>query len=324
MKYTELKNDIAAGDRRIYLLEGDDAYFRSRGEEQIKSAFLELPELNFTSFDGASLKGASLTKLTAAMAAYPFMSQKRIIRAEELYPTEADYEKYLSAAFENCPPSTILMIVNSGAGKGVQLKRKKCVTYIDCSHADEDTVCRWVFGTLKRAGISADVQACRRVAAYCLSDMARVEGEVQKLIALGADTVTEELVDEVVYKDADYKIYEMTDAVAYKNYSKFIDICTELSAGSADRSAVMAALLRYFKNLVIIGSSQAGAAELAKQLKMPEFAVRRSAERARAFGTERLLSLTSALYELSARMRSGRLTPDGAFFCSLAAVLFGQ
>ena len=32
MKYTELKNDIAAGDRRIYLLEGDDAYFRSRGE----------------------------------------------------------------------------------------------------------------------------------------------------------------------------------------------------------------------------------------------------------------------------------------------------
>ena len=206
MKYTELKNDIAAGDRRIYLLEGDDAYFRSRGEEQIKSAFLELPELNFTSFDGASLKGASLTKLTAAMAAYPFMSQKRIIRAEELYPTESDYEKYLSAAFENCPPSTILIIVNSGAGKGVQLKRKKSVTYIDCSHADEDTVCRWVFGTLKRAGISADVQACRRVAAYCLSDMARVEGEVQKLIALGADTVTEQLVDEVVYKDADYKI----------------------------------------------------------------------------------------------------------------------
>ena len=242
MKYTELKNDIAAGDRRIYLLEGDDAYFRSRGEEQIKSAFLELPELNFTSFDGASLKGASLTKLTAAMAAYPFMSQKRIIRAEELYPTESDYEKYLSAAFENCPPSTILMIVNSGAGKGVQLKRKKSVTYIDCSHADEDTVCRWVFGTLKRAGISADVQACRRVAAYCLSDMARVEGEVQKLIALGADSVTEELVDEVVYKDADYRIYEMTDAVAYKNYSKFIDICTELSAGSADRAAVMAAL----------------------------------------------------------------------------------
>ena len=93
---------------------------------------------------------------------------------------------------------------------------------------------------------------------------------------------------------------------------------------SRSQAAVMAALLRYFKNLVIIGSSQAGAAELARQLKMPEFAVRRSAERARAFGTERLLSLTSALYELSARMRSGRLTPDGAFFCSLAAVLFGQ
>ena len=47
MKYTELKNDIAQGDRRIYLFEGEDAYFRTRGEEQVKAAFdregIEIP-----------------------------------------------------------------------------------------------------------------------------------------------------------------------------------------------------------------------------------------------------------------------------------------
>ena len=42
MKFTELKNDIAAGARSIYLLEGDDAYFRMKGEELIKSAFLQI------------------------------------------------------------------------------------------------------------------------------------------------------------------------------------------------------------------------------------------------------------------------------------------
>ena len=47
MKYTQLKNDIAQGARSIYLLEGDDAYFRMKGEEMLKSAFVQMPELNF-------------------------------------------------------------------------------------------------------------------------------------------------------------------------------------------------------------------------------------------------------------------------------------
>ena len=322
MKYTELKNDIAQGDRRIYLFEGEDAYFRTHGEEQVKRAFLQMPELNFTSFDGSSLKGKALTDLTSAMAAYPFMAQKRIIRVEEFYPAESDYEKYLKSAFENCPDTTILIIVNSGAGKGAALKRKKCITFVDCSHADEDTVTRWAYATLKRAGFSSEVQACRNIAAYCLCDMSRVAGEVQKLIEYGKNPVTVAEVDEVVYKDADYRIYEMTDAIAYKNYSHFLDICLELSQKSADRAALISALHRYFKNLLIILTSSQPASALATQLKMPEFAVRKSAERARAFGQQKLVHYTSVLYDLSARMRSGRLTPDGAFYTSLADVLF--
>ena len=52
MKYTELKSSIKEGAKPVYLLEGDDAYFRMKGEEQIKEAFLDMPELNFTAFDG--------------------------------------------------------------------------------------------------------------------------------------------------------------------------------------------------------------------------------------------------------------------------------
>lgn len=323
MKYTELKNDIAVGDRRIYLFEGEDAYFRTHGEEQVTRAFLTMPQLNFTSFDGAALKGKALTELTSAMAAYPFMAEKRVIRAEEFYPSESDYEKYLRQAFENCPSTTILVIVNRGAGKGAALRRKKCITYVDCSRADEEVVTRWAYATLRRAGISAEVSACRNIAAYCLCDMSRVESEVAKLIEYGKNPVTAADVDELVYKDADYRIYEMTDAVAAKNYSAFCTICGELARRSADRMTLVSALQRYFKNLLIILTSRSGTAGLASQLKMPEFAVKRSAERARAFGERKLEYYSRSLYELSARMRSGGLSPDGAFFSALASVLFG-
>lgn len=322
MKYTELKNDIAQGDRRIYLFEGDDAYFRTHGEEQVKNAFLQLPQLNFASFDGSLLKGKALSELTSAMAACPFMAPKRVIRISQFYPTDADYEKYLKPSFENCPDTTILIIVNDGSGKGAALKRKKCVTFVDCSHADEDTVTRWVYATLKRGGIAADVAACRNVAAYCLCDMARVAWEVQKLMQYGKSNITSADVDEVVYKDADYRVYEMTDAIARKNYPRFLEICSELAQKSADRLALITALQRYYKNLLIICSSRQPAAELAAQLKMPEFAVRKSGERARALGREQLLYYSSTLYDLAARVRSGRLTADGAFFTALAAMLF--
>ena len=158
------------------------------------------------------------------------------------------------------------MIVNRGAGKGAALKRKKCITYVDCSRADEDTVTRWVYATLKRAGVASDVQACRNVAAYCLCDMSRVEGETQKLIEYGVSPVMAAVVDELVYKDADYRVYEMTDAIAARNYSRFLSICAELTRRSSDRNMVVSALHKYFKNLLVISTSDAGTARLAERI----------------------------------------------------------
>ena len=125
MKYTELKNSITSGAAAVYLLEGDDAYFRMKGEEQIKAAFLQMPELNYTSFDGEALKGVGLSALVAAVRNYPFMAEKRIVRVSEFYPADAEYEKYLKPLFDDFPPTSIFIIVNSGAKKGCDLKRRR-------------------------------------------------------------------------------------------------------------------------------------------------------------------------------------------------------
>ena len=90
MKYTQLKNSISEGANSIYLLEGDDAYFRMKGEEQIKLAFLQMPELNYSSFDGETLKGGALSSLVAAIKNYPFLAGKRIIKVTQIYPSESE------------------------------------------------------------------------------------------------------------------------------------------------------------------------------------------------------------------------------------------
>ena len=249
MKYTELKNDIKQGARSIYLLEGDDAYFRMKGEEMIKSSFLQMPELNFSSFDGETLKGGALTSLTSAIESFPFMSEKRIIKVSELHPSESEYENYLKKTFENFPSSCILIIVNAESKKGVDLKRKPCVGFFDCNRADEETVAKWAYLTFKRAGITAPVDVCSAIAGYCLCNMSRVALEVEKLIDYKKEgTLTREEADALVFKDADYRIYEMTNAVSRKNYGKFMEIQSELCRKNGDETSVLSGLFSYFKN----------------------------------------------------------------------------
>ena len=324
MKFTQLKDDIKEGARSIYLIEGDDAYFRQKAEEQLKAAFLEMSELNFSAFDGSQYRGASLTEITSALSAYPFMAEKRLVKLYEFYPTEGDYEKYLKPTFENFPQTTVLLIVNSQGKKGVDLKRKKCVTYIDCNKSDRETVAKWAYITMKRAGVSSTVEACEAVADYCLCDMARVSKEVEKLVEYAdGGQVTKQLVDELVYKDADFRIYQMTGAVARRDFSTFAEICFDLLSKGYDENAVIASLLNYFKNLLTVAEAAMPEKELAAALKMSDYVYGKTRQQARAIGSERLIKYINALYALAAAFKSGKMTVDGALESALANVFFG-
>lgn len=325
MKFTELKNSVAQGAQQIYLLEGDDAYFRQKGEELIKSAFLQFPELNFSAFEGENLKGANLSALVSAIKNYPFMAEKRIIKITEFYPSESEYENYLKPLFENFPISSILIIVNSGGKKGVDLKRKHAVTYVDCGRADSETVARWAYLTFKRAGIAAPTEICENIAAYCLCNMARVSVEVQKLIDYkGGGTLTAQDVDLLVYKDADYRLYELTNTIPRRDFNKFCLICDELTGKSGDEIYILSGLFNYFKNLHTVISSRATDAELASSLKMKEYGVKKSREQAEAIGEKNLANYVRQTYAYISQVKSGQITPQSALQKAENVIFFGK
>ena len=164
MKFVLFKNSLKEGAAPIYLFDGEEEYFKERGEEMLKERFLGEPSLNYSAFHGEALKGAALTSLVAAAQSFPFMSEKRIVRVTDFYPTEKEYETYLKGYFENPSADTILLIVNSSRPKGkFDLKKMPNVTYVDCGKADEETVLRWIYTQFRRAGVRADTDCCERV-----------------------------------------------------------------------------------------------------------------------------------------------------------------
>ena len=313
MKFTELKNDIKQGARSVYLLEGDDAYFRTRGEDMIKSAFVQMPELNFSVLDGETLKGSALTNLTSALESFPFMAEKRVVKVTEFHPSESEYETYIDKLFKNFPSTSILLIVNSESKKGADLKRKQIVTYVDCNRAEEESVAKWAYLTFKRAGISASVDLCTAIARYCLCNMSRVALEVEKIIDYKKEgALTREEVDALVYKDADYRIYEMTNAISRGDYDKFLTIQSELCQKSGDETTLLSGMFSYFKNLLVCVSSRQSESDVAKLLKTKEYAVKKNREQAMAIGVPRLKNFVTCTYNALSEIKSGITTPQSA------------
>lgn len=329
MKYVEFKKFTDDnGARPIYLFEGEEVYFREKGEALLKSRFLQEPTLDFVAFDGNALKGDKIRTLLEALSCFPFVSEKRVVRVTDFYPTEKEYDTYLKPLFENPPADGMLIILNSAKGKlgTASLAKKPNVTFVDCSRSDEETIKKWIYITCKRAGVYADGITCGKLATYCVFDMSRIAKETEKLLgyceATGQERLTDEIVDELVYPDTEYKIFELTDALARKNCSAYMKIVNDLSTRGYNETALLSSLVGYFKKLYDTANCKGSDREVALALGMKEFVVKKHREQAAKFSKEGLLALYESVYSAISGIKCGELTPSAALKTVTAKLFF--
>lgn len=331
MKYIEFKKYTDEnGAQPIYLFEGEEVYFREKGEALLKSRYLQEKTLDYATFDGGSLKGDKIKALVDAVNCFPFVSEKRVVRVSEFYPTDKDFDFYLKDLFDNPPRDSILLIVNSGKGKTgtVSLAKKPNVTYVDCARSDEETIKKWIFVTCKRAGVYADGVTCGKLANYCVYDMARIAQETEKLLgyctAVGVERLTDDLVDELVYPDAEYKIYELANALARKNYSTYMRVVKDLSTRGFNETSLLSSLASYFKGLYETSLCKGSDQDVAAALGIKEYAARKNREQAAKFGKATLLELYNATYGAISAIKCGEVTPVSALKTVTARLFFGN
>ena len=329
MKYVELKNHIDEhGASPIYLFEGEETYFCEKGEQLLRAKFVQEPTLDYVSYDGATLKGEQIKNLVSALESFPFVSEKRMVRVTEFYPTEKDYETYLKRLFDNPPKDGMLVIVNGAKPKAgnASLSKKPNVTHVDCSRADEETIKKWIHVTCKREGVYADAVTCGKLAAYCVFDMSRISKETEKLLcychAEGKEKLTDELVDALVYPDAEYKIFELANALARKNYSSFMHVLNELMIKGFNELSLLSSLASYFRGIYELLLMKGSDKEIALALGMKEYAVKKNREQAAKFKTSELLKIYSDIYQAISGVKCGDYTPQSALKTVTARLFF--
>ena len=329
MKYVDFRKFTDEnGAQPIYLFEGEEIYFREKGESLLRSRFVQEPMLDYVAFDGSSLKGDKLSALVSAVASFPFISEKRFVKVTEFYPTEKDFEQYLKPLFESPSTSSILFIANTSKEKsgGVSLSKCPNVTYVDCGRSDEETIKKWIYLTTKKAGVVADGMTCELIAAYCNYDMARISMETEKLLlcaeSAGVTRLTDEMVRENVHPEIEYKIYELTNAISRKQYAEFIKILQDLTLKTTDVISALGMIASYFKTLYEMSLMKGSSAAIAAELGMKEFAVRKNKDQAAKFSPQALLAYYDGVYAAISAMKCGELTPGAAVKAVTAKIFF--
>ena len=327
MKFTQLNKSLQQGVSPVYLIEGEEAYFRDAAVKAITDSLnITQPLINNVRYEGETLKGDRLASFCDELYTLPLFDEKRLVRVYGFFPSERDWESVMAPYAQNPAPETVLLIVNEGKkANAADLKKKKGVTVVDCAREDEETLSRWLFSLMRRRGLNPDADACALMVRFCARDASRMKAETEKLYLLLGEgaRVSAKHIEEYVNKDAEYKIYEMTQAASRGSFAKFQEIMDELMKKGFDEYAVLSSLTSHFETLTAVSNMKGSDEEVGRALSQNAYAVKKNREIVRRLGAERVKELYEALYELGAGAKSGKYQKQGALFLAVAKIFFG-
>lgn len=128
----------------------------------------------------------------------------------------------------------------------------------------------------------------------------------------------------MVYRDTEYKIYEMTDFIAKKNTGKALEIIFELINKGEPPQKLLTSIYYYFRRLLHVAISSMDDLELSKAFGIKEFAVKKARQQSSYFKKISLKRAVDVLEDADYKFKSGKIDVDQAFYASLFRILLAE
>ena len=320
VKYTAFKNRILEGNfSQIYLLEGEDGFFLNNGASLLKKTLVVEPNFNYAEFHGETLTSE---ELMASLESYPFLADHRVTLVKEFYPDKKFIAKGLKNFLQEPFSQSVLIIINSQK-KCEDLKKYQSVLTVDCNKANELDCIKYVKATCENNGVSIDMECAKLVVEYCLRDMGKISNETQKLLAYASkgETISKGVIDDLVFRDIEYKIYELADNVARKKINNAVEIINDMVKKGEAPQRIIINLYYHFRRLLHVAISKKTTGELASAFRVEEFIIRKSQEQAKRFGAKALKKAVDLLADLDYKSKSSLIDVNEGMWLALFNIM---
>ena len=150
---------------------------------------------------------------------------------------------------------------------------------------------------------------------YCRCDMSRISGEIEKLFSYcEGNKVTLQDVENLVAKDLEYQVYELSNELTLRNSGKAFGILNSLLEKNdvGFISMILVTLYNYFKRIYIIKDSSESDKVLSSYLGVKEFAVKMSRKQAAAISKENLKFIIALCQQIDTDFKSGKINAETA------------
>lgn len=302
MKFTELKKNLmTAPPKSCYILTGDDSFVVKSAVNMFSVFTGEFRDLNFTFFG----KDASISEVIAALLTPPMFSEYRVVCVNDYTGDLKQIKEYLKN-----PSSTSVLLFTGALTPNFNGIIPLC-EIVDCNRLEKSYLEGWVVRKAASQKISVSQKAASLLVEYCNRDMNSVYNELVKLMDYAEGAIDESDVKELVSPQIEYKVFELSEAIAEKNADKAVELVNLMLAENNSSVSLMGMLFNHFRRLLFV-SLNPKSDTLSSDLKVKEYAVKVALRQAAKFSPRRLKAVFDRLNSLDAGVKAGKISDKNA------------
>lgn len=270
IKFIELKDKLNNNNYNVLCLFGNDSWVKRRAVSNIMTAY------NITD-DGFSvdyLDEPTVSDIVLACSTPSMFCEKRLIVCQNFALPKNDkskqgnFKQQISSVTENADGSFCLVFVCDDCKF---LEGVANVETVDCNHLPVNSVSNWIVKFCKSQNVAVDSLCANKIATYCLCDMSRVESETQKLLDYG--TITLDSIEQMVHKDVDYVVFDLSKHISNKNAGKAMELYRGLLSQGNEARQLFGLLYSFYRRVYYVKTSTCSDTELSTFLNVKQGAI---------------------------------------------------
>lgn len=313
-----LKNRLKEGFNNCYLIQGEDYELFLRGYSMIlKRANLSIPEFNLARFDDENY---SMKGVIDACQVLPMGDEWRIVLLKNVEKISENDKKMMLEYLKMPTDSTILIIFDLFNKFSALKDLKDVVCFVDCKRFDKATAISVVVNELAKRNKQISTEGANCLIDYCNGYLTRVMSEIDKLVYydLNDPLITKKIIDQLVSKDDEVVIYQLTEALGQKNGDRALNLLEALKK----ESGILGLITNHFRRLFFISISGLDDKELARLLSVKEFAIKKQREQCKNFSKMQLKKIYALLEEIDYGIKSGAFLQESALQFLVLSILY--
>ncbi len=326
MNHTEFFDKLKAGyAARGYLFTGEENFVKREALRRLEQKLL--PE-GLEALNENILEGKTADDIIAACETLPMMAERRLVVVRDYAPLmsgqskgEKEESERLAEYLNRLPETCCLVMYMRGAADGRKALFKvfsaaKSAYVVEFAPLDDRELYTWLSSRFKRAGKSISRDVADQLKFRAGTDLTRLDGEADKLIAHAGERgeiLPEDL--DVVTPTLECTIFQLIDDLVAHNGAGAYRRLAIMHDGGEDDVRVLAMItrqMRFMAHIKLMQAKRVRDDEIIKALGINPYGLRNTRRQLGAFTEERLERAYRDCVDAEYAIKSGAMSDEEA------------